>query len=411
MAVLLLMSANTYRARPFSQAAQQLGIDVIWGVDIPEELAETAGVPLPVDFRRPETAVQSILDCAARRPLEGILALDDAASLIAAQASKALRLPHNEPDAALAARDKLSMREALRAGGVPSPNFAAFPLDIDPAEIAAELHYPCVLKPLLLNGSRGVIRADTPSEFVEAWKQVHAIISLSIGDSILVEDYLEGTEVALEAMLVDDELRVLALFDKPDQLVGPYFEETIYVTPSRLSEETQSAIAETTRQAARALGLRTGPVHAELRINKEGAWIVEIAGRSIGGLCSATLRFGPTAVSLEELILRQATGLEIESFEREHASRGVMMIPIPAKGLLRKVSGVDGALAISGIEDVEITGRLNYPVTPLPAGEGYLGFIFAFGEEPAKVEATLRAAHECLRFEIEAEIRLLPVEL
>ena len=411
MAVLLLMTANTYRARPFGEAAQHLGIDVIWGIDMPEELAETAGVPLPVDFRRPEAAVQSILDCAARRPLEGILALDDAASLIAAQASRALNLPHNEPDAALAARDKLSMREALLAGDVPCPNFAAFPLDSDPAEIAGELHYPCVLKPLLLNGSRGVIRADTPSEFVAAWEQVHAIISLSIGDSILVEDYLEGTEVALEAMLVDDELRILALFDKPDPLVGPYFEETIYVTPSRLPEMTQAAIAETTRQAARALGLRTGPVHAELRINNEGVWIVEIAGRSIGGLCSATLRFGPTAVSLEELILRQAAGLEIESFEREHASRGVMMIPIPAKGLLREVSGVDAALAISGIEDVEITGRLNYPVTPLPAGDSYLGFIFAFGEEPAEVEATLRAAHGCLRFEIEPEIRLLPVEV
>ena len=384
---------------------------MIWGVDIPEELAETAGVPLAVDFRCPEAAVQSILDCAAHRPLEGILALDDAASLIAAQASKALNLPHNEPNAALAARDKLSMREALLAGGVPCPNFAAFPLDSEPAEIAAALHYPCVLKPLLLNGSRGVIRADTPSEFVAAWGQVHAIISRSIGDSILVEDYLDGTEVALEAMLVADELRVLALFDKPDPLVGPYFEETIYVTPSRLPAATQAAIAETTRQAARALGLHTGPVHAELRINHEGAWIVEIAGRSIGGLCSATLRFGPTAVSLEELILRQAAGLDIESFEREHASRGVMMIPIPAKGLLRKVCGVDAALAIPGIEDVDITSKLNYPITPLPAGESYLGFIFAFGEEPAEVEATLRAAHECLSFEIEPEIRLLPVEL
>ncbi|MFQ5407985.1 MAG: acetyl-CoA carboxylase biotin carboxylase subunit family protein, partial [Anaerolineales bacterium] len=172
MTVLLLMTANTYRARPFAAAARRVGLDILWGVDTPEELADTAGVPLAVDFRRPDSAVETIVDCAQRRPLQAILALDDAASLIAARASLALGLPHNDPDAALAARDKLTMRRALQAGGVPCPHFEAFALDSDPAALAATVRYPCVLKPLLLNGSRGVIRANDKQEFVAAWKQV-----------------------------------------------------------------------------------------------------------------------------------------------------------------------------------------------------------------------------------------------
>lgn len=409
MTVLLLMTANTYRARPFAAAARRVGLDILWGVDTPEELADTAGVPLAVDFRRPDSAVETIVDCAQRRPLQAILALDDAASLIAARASLALGLPHNDPDAALAARDKLTMRRALQAGGVPCPHFEAFALDSDPAALAATVRYPCVLKPLLLNGSRGVIRANDEQEFVAAWKQVLTVIQKSIGDRILVEDYLPGVEVALEGLLESDGLRVLALFDKPDPLEGPYFEETIYVTPSRLPQTIQRAVAATTQQAATALGLRTGPVHAELRINEAGVWIVEIAGRSIGGLCSATLQFGPTNASLEELVLRQAAGLPIESWEREHAARGVMMIPIPTRGLLRGVHGVEAAEAVAGIESIEITARLNYPVTPLPEGESYLGFIFAHGDEPAHAERALREAHALLEFEIEPEIGLIPV--
>ncbi len=406
MAVVLLMTPNTYRARPFAQAAKKLGLEVVWGVDVPTELAATSTVPLPLDFRRPDEAARTIVELAARKPVQAVLALDDAASTRAAQARAALGLPHNDHAAAVAARDKYVMRRTLQAGGVRCPRFESFPLETDPAAIAAQVPYPCVLKPLLLNGSRGVIRANTPQEFAAAWAWVRAIVRQSVGDSILVEDYLPGGEVAVEGLLTADGLQVLAIFDKPDPLVGPYFEETIYVTPSRLPPEAQAAIARTTAEAARALGLRMGPIHAELRVNDDGPWIIEIAGRSIGGLCSATLRFGPSATSLEELILRQAAGMTIESFEREHASRGVMMIPIPAKGLLRGVEGLAEAEAVAGIESVEITARMYYPVTPLPEGESYLGFIFAHGDDPARVEAALREAHGKLRFEIEPEIRL-----
>ena len=407
--VALLATANTYRGRPFGAAAQKLGLQVRWGVDLPAPLAAEWNVALALDFRDSEQAVRALTALAQREPLAAVIALDDAATVIAAEAAARLGLAHNSPSAALAARDKLIMRERLRAGGARSPAFSAFPMDADASKIAARCGYPCVLKPLLLNGSRGVIRADNAAEFESAWRRVCAILRKSVGTHILVEDYIPGREVAVEALLGENGLRPLAIFDKPDPLEGPFFEETIYVTPSRLSADEQEAVLAATRESARALGLRTGPLHAELRLNAEGVWPIESAGRSIGGLCSRTLRFR-SGVSLEELVLRQATGLPIGSLAAERGSRGVMMIPIPVRGLLRGVTGVQATEALPGIERVEITAKLNYALQPLPEGDGYLGFIFARGEEPAQVEAALRRAHSLLHFEIETEIPLEPVK-
>ncbi|HET7093095.1 MAG TPA: ATP-grasp domain-containing protein, partial [Thermomicrobiales bacterium] len=224
--------------------------------------------------------------------------------------------------------------------------------------------------------------------------------------ALLVERYLPGVEVAVDGLLAGGALRTLAIFDKPDPLDGPFFEETIYVTPSRLPVETQAAISARTAEAAAALGLREGPVHAELRINDDGVWPIELAGRSIGGLCSSVLEFG-VGVSLEELILRHAVGLPLPEAERSGAAAGVMMIPIPRGGMLRGVSGVEAALAVPDVTGVEITAKLNQPLTPLPEGASYLGFIFARAATPERAEAALRAAHAELRFRIDPTIPLV----
>jgi biotin carboxylase len=303
------------------------------------------------------------------------------------------------------------MRTLLHIGGVPVPHFELYNTTVDVATLAQLVRYPCVVKPLALNGSRGVIRADDPAEFSAAVQRVARLL-VSIDPSaepkpFLVEDFIPGFEVALEGLLDHGDLKVLALFDKPDPLDGPFFEETLYVTPSRLPQTAQDAIARCAAQAAQALGLSEGSVHAELRINSEGPWLVEMAGRSIGGLCSQTLRFAQSSdVSLEELILRQAVGMDIHSLTREAQAGGVMMIPIPEAGLLRGVSGVEEAKAVTGIEDVQITARLNYPLVPLPEGESYLGFIFARGASAQQVEAALRAAHACLHFDVQPIIPL-----
>jgi biotin carboxylase len=383
--IVLLMGPSTYRSAAFMAAAESLDLGVIRGLDLPHRLSDYWQVDLPLDFSRPEEAAERLAGYAQEHNVRAILSVDDSATLIAAQANRLLSLPHNDPVSALAARDKRVMRQAFLDGGVPSPAFKSFPVGADPHIVACEVSFPCVIKPTRLNGSRGVIRADDEAELIAAFARVQVMLTDEGYDpddpAILVEDYLPGVEVALEGLLTGGELHVLALFDKPDPLVGPFFEETIYVTPSRLPGETQQAIFDMTARAASALGLREGPVHAELRVNGDGVWPIELAGRSIGGLCSTILEFG-AGMSLEELILRQAMRMELPSVERQGGAVGVMMLPIPKRGVLRCVDGQDEALKVPGITGLEITARLNYPLVPLPEGSAYLGFLFARAETP-----------------------------
>lgn len=408
--VLLLMSPATYRAGAFLNAARTLNLEVVVGIDLPETLSEYWHVPLGLDFSQPESSLRTIIEYAQEHPLAAVLSVDDSASELAARACAALQLPHNSPQAAEAARDKLLMRTLMSRGGAPCPIFRPFLLRENPNEIARQVNYPCVVKPLRLSGSRGVIRANDPKEFVAAFLRLKRLL-LSEGNaeeetSILVEDFIPGFEVALEGLLTDGQLKVLALFDKPDPLDGPFFEETIYTTPSRLPEQTQKEIARSVSIASASLGLRHGPVHAELRVNEQGPWMLEIAGRSIGGLCSTILEFG-SGMCLEELILRHAIGEEVANLEREGQAAGVMMIPIPSAGLLKGVHGVEEARQVPLITGIEITAKLNYSLVPLPEGASYLGFIFARGETPAAVEAAIRQAHRLLHFEIRPELPIL----
>ncbi|HEX8996423.1 MAG TPA: ATP-grasp domain-containing protein [Ktedonobacterales bacterium] len=408
--LLLLVSPSTYRAEAFMEAARALDIEVVRGLDLPAQLADEWGAPLKTDFADIESATSAITGFAREHPLDAIVPVDDSATLLASRAAAALGLPNNPPEAAEAARDKGIMRAKMSAAGVPCPVFWRFHLTDDPQRIAEAVSYPCVVKPLRLSGSRGVIRADNPAELVAAFERTKRIL---LGDGfplestdILVEDFIPGFEVALEGLLTAGELHTLAIFDKPDPLDGPFFEETIYVTPSRLSPETQAAIWACVAQAAASIGLRDGPVHAELRVNDQGPWMVEIAGRSIGGLCSTVLEFG-AGMRLEEILLRHALGLGVPTFDRTGQAAGVMMIPIPKRGMLHKIEGEEAACATPHVTGVEITARLRSPIIPLPEGASYLGFIFARADDAATVEQALRAAHAKLHFDIRPMLTVL----
>jgi len=333
---------------------------------------------------------------------------------VAARAAVLLGLPHNPPEAARAARRKDLMRARLHAAGVRSPRHRLVscrpsPDDSALAALAGGQDYPCVLKPTFLAASRGVIRADDPAAFAVAFRRIEALLRrddvIERGDDealgrILVEEYVAGDEVALEGLLHDGRLRVLALFDKPDPLEGPFFEETLYITPSRRRPDEQRAIVAAVGAAARALGLREGPVHAEARIDTQGPSIIEVAARSIGGLCARALRFG-AGISLEELLIRHALGHDVEALERERRAAGVMMLPIPRAGVLVAVDGAAAARAVPGIENLVVSATIGQPVEPLPEGHAYLGFLFARGDEPGAVEAALRDAHRRLSIVIE----------
>jgi biotin carboxylase len=392
------LPTGTYRAPDFLAAASRLGVEVVVGSERRQAMAASMGDrAVVVPMGNLEGAVAAIADLHHRSPLDAIVAVDDQGVVIAAASAERLGLRHNPVPAVSATRDKAAMRRCLAAAGVPQPEFWVVTggLPDDVASAANRLGYPCVVKPVDRSGSQGVIRVDDAAEAREAAIRVSDIVG-DCSDVLLVERFVPGAEVALEGLVTAGRLEVLAIFDKPDPLDGPFFEETIYLTPSTHPERALATLVTTVQRAATALGLLEGPVHAEARLDPAGTCVIlELAARSIGGLCSRTLRFG-AGVSLEEVLLRSALGLGIGELQREPGASGVMMLPIRSGGVLEEVAGVDRARSIQGVVGLEITIAAGRPVVPLPEGDRYLGFIFARGDHPGAVDRALRQAEACL---------------
>ena len=403
--VLLVAATTGYQTRAFADAARRLGFDLALATDRCHVLEDPWGDhAIPVRFEDPYGSCDIV---AAGGPFDGIVAVGDRPTLLAALVGEALAIPHNSPAAVAACRDKYLAHQRFRAAGPPVPEFFRVAVDADPVVTGARAPFPCVLKPLGLSASRGVIRANDTADFVAAFERIRALLeSADIAALreeqnryIQVESFIEGHEFSLEGLVTRGDLQTLAIFDKPDPLDGPFFEETIYVTPSRESAEVQQMIIDAAKNAVRAVGLAHGPIHAEVRVNRQGAWLLEVAARPIGGLCARALRFGG-GMSLEELILRHAVGEDVAGVRLSDPASGVMMIPIPKAGIYEGVAGVELASAVPNIEEVIITAKEGQKLLPLPEGASYLGFIFARGESPERVERALREAHACLRFEI-----------
>ena len=422
--IALFASKLGYQTRSFAAAARKLGVQLAYVTDRCHELSDPWGdQAIPVRFANPEEAAATAMQSLRGKPLDAILALGDAPAVSASYAARGLGLRANHPAAVEACHNKLRMREVFRAAGLFNPPttlwFRSIPLFPQPEPSLLGIQYPCVLKPLSLSASQGVMRANSHDEFREAARRLAHLLehpdlrmkSESLASEALVEQYIPGAEVAVEGILVDGDLKLLAIFDKPDPLEGLFFEETIYITPSRLSSEQQTAIHRSAMQAIRAIGLSHGPVHAEFRVNERGVWPIEVAPRPIGGMCAASLAFVSPAhfgsIGLEELILRHALGEDISTWQRESAASGVMMIPVPSSGIFEQVDGVEEAKRVPHVTEVQITARLRDAILTWPEGSSYLGFIFAKAEYPADAERALREAHAKLRFQIQ---QTLPVE-
>lgn len=401
------MPSNTYRAQDLLAAARQLEIELVVATEQQQALEpQTDDTTVTIPFDGTPLALRRVLALHDRRPLDAIIGLDDETTWSAAILAAALDLPGNPPEAVATTRSKLAMRRQLAAAGMRGPTFATATI-AGVSSQAREHAYPCVLKPTFLSASRGVIRANNPDEFIAAGQRIADLLDDpdlrarggDEADLILVESYLPGEEIAVEALLCDGEFRLLAIFDKPDPLTGPFFEETLYVTPSRHEDDVLAAVENEVRSATRAIGLVHGPVHAELRVHEGVPTLLELAPRPIGGLCPRVvpLAFG---IRLEELLLRAALGMPPAAMIADRAA-GVMMIPIPRGGVLRAVHGLDRARSEAAIDSVEISILPGQPVVPLPEGNRYLGFIFAAAETPEMVEEALNRAHARLSFEID----------
>ncbi|MEX2254034.1 MAG: ATP-grasp domain-containing protein [Acidimicrobiia bacterium] len=391
--VVLLVPTSTYRAPDFVAAARALGIDLVVASEQAPAVTDptaTRAIAIPLDDA--DAAAAAIVALDDRRGVDAIVALDDRGVVAAARAAERLGLAHNPPEAVARTRDKEAMRRALAEAEIPQPSFAAIDIPEEAGRAAERLGFPVVVKPVGLSGSQGVIRADDAAGATAA---AHRASAIAGGGRILVEALVRGREVAVEGLLRGSDLEVLAVFDKPDAGDGPFFEETIYVTPSSLAPDTLASVTKVTSDAAAALGLTEGPIHAELRVDGERVHVLEIAARSIGGLCARALRFG-AGISLEAVILRHALGMSLVGMVREEAASGVMMLPIVQGGTLAEVRGQDRARACAGIVGLEITIPPGRAVVPLPEGDRYLGFLFARADTPAAVEHALRTAHEHL---------------
>jgi biotin carboxylase len=410
--LLLLLPSSTYRAEAFLDAATKLRLDVTLGVEPTAVLPDRpASKWLSLKLNDTDRCCAAVAAYARTCPIHAVVGVDDRTALLAAQIASHLGLPHNPVGSVRAAGNKYRMRTLFQQFGLPVPRFTRLSIHEDPAVVPEGITYPSVLKPLALSASCGVIRVNNPREYAAAFQRITTLLhtlgatrEADSGQHVLVEDFIPGQEVALEGLMTAGSLQMLALFDKPDPLDGPFFEETMYVTPSRLSQPDQTRLIACAETAATALGLREGPIHAELRINDAGIWVIELAARSIGGRCSRMLRF-TGGLSLEELIVRHALRMELPPLNRDGGASGVMMLPIPKGGVLREIHGEQTARAVPGIEEVTVTAQIGDELVPLPEGTRYLGFIVARADSPAGVEASLRQAHRCLDFVVEASAR------
>ncbi|HEX5110912.1 MAG TPA: ATP-grasp domain-containing protein [Vicinamibacterales bacterium] len=413
---LLCATTTGYQIRSFGDAAQKLGVRLVFASDRCDQLEDPWwDAAIPVRFHLEDAAVEAVRHSLASDPPSAVIAVGDQPVVVAARVAEAFGLPGHPPQAAAVSRDKLASRRALATAGLPTPSFRALRLDADAGRLAGEMRYPSVLKPLRLSGSRGVMRVDSPAGFVAGFDRLQQLLRspelrAEGGEAhqlALIESFIPGAEFALEGILTRERLTVFAIFVKPDPLDGPFFEETIYVTPSRAGSAVQQAIAAQVEAAAQAIGLRHGPVHAECRVNAGGVYMIEVAARPIGGLCSAAVKLedgNGVPASLEEVLLRHALGEDVSAFRRPAGASGVMMIPIPRRGVYKDVRGVESALEVAGVDGIRIAAKPDAMLVPLPEGRSYLGFIFASGETPDAVEAALREAHRRLQFRIDREL-------
>jgi len=407
--VVLLLPVTSYRNEDFLAAARKLNVEVIPVADYCPQLAPAWGMGAlsSVHFDQPLQSAQTILDHLPAKP-DAVLAVDDHGLELAALLRERLGLPGNAVAAVGLTRDKLAFRHLLQAHGFRCPDFQPVADDADALALAQRLTYPVVVKARRLSASRGVVRADSAEEFITAVRWVRAIQARADRESaelgLIVEAFIPGQEYALEGLLDAGELKVLALFDKPDALDGPYFEETIYVTPSRLPASVQAQIVQQVARACRKAGLTTGPVHAEMRVNEQGVWLLEVAARSIGGLCGRMLNHA-LGMSLEEVLLRHVLGEPVPEVAMQDAT-AVMMIPIPKRGIYLGVRNLEAARGVSHITDIQITVEPGALLLPAPEGASYLGFIFSRAESPQAAEQALRDAHRLLSFEIQTEVPL-----
>ena len=394
--ILFIAPPQSYRIAPYLKAAKELDCDLTIASMGEYSLVSPIAEGIHIDFADHEAALARLKEHHQQHPFNAVIGGDDLAVELASRLANELGLAHNSPQASLLTRRKDLARAHLQQAGVAVPAHSLIDLTRPLAIQLEQLHYPCVLKPLAMSMSRGVIRVDNTEQAQQACARIESIIQEALVEEeqqkILAEQYIDGEEIAYEGLLTNGELKTLLFFDKPEPLTGPYFEESYYITPSRQDKDIQQRVYEVVKAACDSYGLVTGPVHAELRVDEDGkVWVLEVAARTIGGECARLVELA-TEQSLEKLVLSNALS-QLHSLPELKGAAGVLMIPTTQAGVLRRVEGVMAAQNVEGIKEVVLSVREGHQLVPLPEGSSYLGFMYGLAETPEQVEQALREAH------------------
>ncbi|MBS1256004.1 MAG: Alanine--anticapsin ligase [Deltaproteobacteria bacterium] len=400
IAVILIIPSASYRSNAFMNAADKLDLKILVVTDNSQVFSDQfPDNIITMNFDHWTEKLDEISEWSDRFNLMAVIGVDEESILLAAIFSQYLGIEHNSIESVMRTKNKLLMRFELKKARMNCPWFRSFSIEKLPDDIIEEINFPCVIKPTFLSASQGVLRVNNEQEFKEGFQILTDLLSQKKikkrggeeANYIMVEEYIPGNEVSIEGIVSQGKLKILAIFDKPEPLEGPTFEETIFVTPTTLSGSMQSSLYETAQQAMETLGIVKGPVHIEVRINSNGNYILECASRSIGGMCSKILEF-QGGMSLEELILRSSLGRNIEKSNLSDTAKGVMMMPIKNSGKLKEMRGVEEAISVDGITDLQITIKPGEMLDPLPKGDRYLGFLFAEGKNQEMVIKDLKNA-------------------
>lgn len=397
--LLLIAPHGSYRTMRYLQAASRLDLNVIIVSEGEHSIVSEYAQGVHVKFEHPDLALEIILKETINHNIAVVIGTDDSVVELASKVAKHCGLEHNDVNAARLARRKDLARDALKANNTPVPDFQLVSLD----ELLTGRNvqsFPLVIKPIALSASRGVIRVNNQSELLDAARRVTKLLAQQTDlepiekQSVLLEEYIHGEEIAIEGIVDNGRFQLLTIFDKPDPLYGPFFAETFYITPTRLDSEAIDKVCQVVQSACDAYGIKTGPVHAECRLRDAQVYLIEMAARTIGGLCSDILEYG-LGCTLEDIVLKQAIGCGSKNTFSETAA-GVLMIPVTQHGILKRIEGLLYASKIEFIEDINIQLRDGYELVPLPEGNSYLGFVFAKAPSYEQVEQALRKAYACL---------------
>ena len=381
--LLLVIPENSYKSNDFVVAAEKLGIDFLIITDseqVSSKFSDTVIIN-KFDAELNKNNLKKLKD------VTHVLPVDHSALKFSGYLVDLLEVKGNKLESINLSMNKYESRKIFNSLLDIKVNNEIIK-NIDDVNTFINKNGTSVLKPIYGTASKSVLKINNVEKNKE---QIEKLMQDCFDQDLVIEEYIDGKEYALEGTIINSELKKIVIFDKPVEYKHPYFEESIYITPSELSSEAEKRVVSIVDKACKKIGLEDGPVHVEFKINENQIFIIEINPRMIGGLCSRCLSFGLFKVSLEEIILHAFMNNELKNIELLNNYVGVLMIPTPKSGKFISINKEE-LEKIPNISNVEITVPEGSDLLEPPYGDKYLGFAFSQGIDKKTVNESLLTA-------------------